>query len=143
MLENCRYKFYLSFENSLCQEYITEKLFHNMQRFTVPVALVAANYLSILPPKSHIDIRDFESPRALAEYLKMLDKNDKVYNEYHAWRDKWEVEREGFNYCALCEVLHRTRGETKTHPDVMIWWMNGCVLPKHFYSGHAPLHVIK
>ena len=32
------YKFYLSFENSLCQEYITEKFFNAMKSGMIPIA---------------------------------------------------------------------------------------------------------
>ena len=36
MLEN-NYKFYISFENSLCSDYVTEKLFRTMSLDIVPV----------------------------------------------------------------------------------------------------------
>ena len=43
--EDCRkdlvknYKFYLAFENSMCQDYVTEKLFYYLQHGIVPVVM--------------------------------------------------------------------------------------------------------
>ncbi|KAK2160594.1 hypothetical protein NP493_1637g00002 [Ridgeia piscesae] len=70
VLLNCTYKFYLSFENCLCTEYITEKLYRILTLNVVPVVLGYSSYTDILPPHSFIDIRDFVSPKALAMYLK-------------------------------------------------------------------------
>lgn len=38
------YYFYLSFENSLTEDYVTEKLLHALQHYTVPVVYGGANY---------------------------------------------------------------------------------------------------
>lgn len=43
MLES-NYKFYLSFENSVCPDYVTEKFFHAMSRYIIPVVYGGANY---------------------------------------------------------------------------------------------------
>lgn len=38
------YYFFLSFENSFCEDYVTEKLLHALGHFTVPVVYGGANY---------------------------------------------------------------------------------------------------
>ena len=55
------YKFYLSFENSLCRDYVTEKFYNALQFTTVPIVYGSANYSTVAPRKSYIDVRDFSS----------------------------------------------------------------------------------
>ena len=76
------YKFYLSFENSLCKDYFTEKLFRMMKYDIVPIVYGKGYESNGLPPTSYIDVLDFESVASLADYLTYLDNNDTAYNEY-------------------------------------------------------------
>ncbi len=105
------YKFYLSFENSICEDYVTEKFFNIISRNIVPVVFGGADYSRIAPPHSYIDARKYE-PDQLAAYLKILDANDTLYNEYFWWKEYYTVEagvgqmaRRGF--CDLCKKLHQ------------------------------------
>ena len=66
------YQFYLSFENSLCKDYVTEKLFRALAADLVPVVMGGANYTNIVPPKSVINVQDFASPEQLGKELKRL-----------------------------------------------------------------------
>ncbi|CAG5121936.1 unnamed protein product, partial [Candidula unifasciata] len=82
---NRDYKFYLSFENSNCRDYITEKFFINgLKHDVIPIVMGAApeDYERAAPPHSFIHVDDFESPKDLADYLHKLDKNDDLYNKY-------------------------------------------------------------
>ena len=97
--ENCwneidkKYKFYLAFENSICKDYVTEKLFEPMSRNIIPVVLGGANYSKLLPPNSYIDaFNDFaEDPRGLANLLHKIAADDAVYGSYFWWKDFYEV----------------------------------------------------
>ncbi|WAR27757.1 FUCTA-like protein [Mya arenaria] len=56
------YKFYLSFENANCRDYITEKFFLNALRHDfVPVVMGAHpdDYRRVAPPGSFIHVEDF------------------------------------------------------------------------------------
>jgi alpha-1,3-fucosyltransferase len=75
------YKFYLSFENAICPDYVTEKFFKIMGHHIVPVVYGGADYTQHEPPHSYIDARKFK-PKELAAYLKLLGANDTLYNEY-------------------------------------------------------------
>ena len=82
-----KYKFYLAFENSLCGEYITEKLWRSFEWGLVPVVFGGLDtYKSILPPKSYIDVADFSSPDLLAKYLKKLDSDISEYQRFFDWQ---------------------------------------------------------
>ncbi len=43
-------------------------------------------YERMAPPHSFIHVNQFESIKALADYLHYLDKNDTAYATYFAWK---------------------------------------------------------
>uniref|UniRef100_A0A4W5RI80 Fucosyltransferase n=1 Tax=Hucho hucho TaxID=62062 RepID=A0A4W5RI80_9TELE len=71
------YKLYLAPENSLCQDYMTEKPWRPLHQGCVPVyrgSLSVADWMPNHP--SIILIDDFPSPQDLAKFLKALDENN-------------------------------------------------------------------
>lgn len=126
MLEST-YKFYLSFENSICRDYVTEKFFKILERRIVPVVYGGADYKSIAPAGSYIDARLY-SPAQLAEYLMRIDANDSLYEEFFRWKRDYYVEagvtamaRRGF--CNLCSRLHVDDTE-KSYDDLASVWQH-------------------
>jgi len=69
--------YYCSFENSICDDYVTEKFFKVLGYNIVPIVLGGANYYKIAPNKSYINVRDFESP-ARSKFHQYLIKFEKV-----------------------------------------------------------------
>ena len=59
----CLSQFYLSLENSLCRDYITEKFWKILPYNVIPIVLNAVDMATIAPPHSYIDIKDFSSFR--------------------------------------------------------------------------------
>ena len=117
------YKFYLSFENSFCDGYATEKFWWRLSMNVVPVVMGQANYSLIAPPHSLINVGDFETPGSLAEFLKGM--SDEEYLSYFWWKDHYEVslsQRESF--CKLCAMLNDEEIPTKTY-DMTTWWKKG------------------
>ena len=137
---NDDYKFYLSFENSLCRDYVTEKLWRILQINVVPIVLGRSNYSDILPPHSYIDVRDFASPRHLADYLNLLAANDTLYNEFFSWKSKYICERKPFNNgCNLCRHALAKRGQSEVVTDLEAEWgrVQNCIDANKFYQGHG------
>ncbi|KAK4025330.1 hypothetical protein OUZ56_014403 [Daphnia magna] len=138
MLES-NYKFYLSFENAICSDYVTEKFFNIMSlRNIVPVVYGGADYAQLAPEHSYIDALEFE-PDQLADYLKMLDANDTLYNEYLWWKDDYVVESDlqdmvNHGFCDLCQKLHADEGRIKYYPSLLPKWHPGRCFRPHYKS---------
>ena len=121
------YKFYLSLENSPCQDYVTEKVFHSYQESMVPIVYGSANYDLFLPRRSFINMNNFPSAKALANYLLYLDKNDDEYLKYFEWKKYTKLIKNTFDletgYCDICQKLHKDYPArvTKTIPNMTEW----------------------
>ena len=81
------YKFVLSIENAVEDDYASEKFFKPYRANTVPIYYGAPNAADFAPaPGSFIDVRDFASPAALAAYLERVASDDAEYAKFFAWR---------------------------------------------------------
>ena len=65
-----KYHFYLSFENAMCKDYITEKFFMVLNQNVIPVVFTGANMSTIAPPHSYINVADFPTVQELVDHLK-------------------------------------------------------------------------
>lgn len=137
MLEH-DFKFYLAFENSLCQDYVTEKLFKvlRLERGPVPIILNgtarASNIERYAPPGSVIDAGRFRDVEALGAFLKRLDENCTAYEELQSeWRRhyrivSWETPRA---LCRLCVMLNE-KPMSRRYENVFDYWHgNACIKP--------------
>ena len=99
------YKFYLSFENDICTDYITEKAFNALQLDTVPVLLSGATLSTLLPPGSVIDALS-RSPEQLADHLYSLLADEQAYQAHFTWRKHFSVQSHQSvpSPCDLCQV---------------------------------------
>jgi hypothetical protein len=139
---NNSYRFYLAFENSLCYDYLTEKLWKLKGYSVIPIVMGLADYKNMLPEKSFIDVTDFESPQKLAEFLLKLSKNDELYNEYVArWRslecEPWYPPYSPWQ-CKICEGLHKLDGRTQIIHDIARFWgSRKCLTPSMYFQSAA------
>lgn len=122
MLEK-QYKFYLSFENSFCKDYVTEKFFKILNLNMIPVVLGGSDYTKIAPNKSYINAKDFENIEDLASYLKYLDQNLTAYVEYFEWKNYFQVRTDfATPMCDLCKALNDPSAPEKSYDDIFKWW---------------------
>ena len=78
-----KYKFIISIENAVCDDYVTEKLWRTLKVGAVPIYLGAANIEQYLPNrKSAILVKDFESVEAVAKHVKILHNDETQYKAY-------------------------------------------------------------
>ena len=132
IVDNCtlavknKYKFYLAFENSFCNDYVTEKFFRHFPHSLV-VVMGQADYVRVAPPHSFVSVMDFNGPKELAAYLWKLDANDTLYQSYFWWKRFYVVKSTSKDLmaqamCKLCEKLHNKSEPYKSYPDVREWW---------------------
>ena len=119
------YKFYLSFENSFCEQYVTEKFFKRMNQSVVPIVMGKAPYSQIAPPNSYINVQDFPNPKALADYLLKLDKSPEDYLSYFWWKKQYVSRAQPSGHkallCQLCDKLNSNQ-PPKVYHDLSQWW---------------------
>ncbi|CAL1688346.1 unnamed protein product [Lasius platythorax] len=126
------YFFYLSFENSFCDDYVTEKLMNPLRYNVVPVVYGGANYSQFAPPNSYVNALDFESPKELAAYLKYLSQDLRRYQSFLEWKKYYRVNGATKRaVCTLCEVLHKQK-EPKMYSTLSDWYAKDkCPIQTH------------
>lgn len=115
-LLNTTYKFYFSFENTLCDDYVTEKVFKNMKEFVIPVVFNGADMNRFLPPRSYINAESFSSVKDLADYLLYLSSNEIEFIKYFWWRKHYTIEPLYMpSLCDLCAKVDKFSSTGKTY----------------------------
>ncbi|XP_051995839.1 4-galactosyl-N-acetylglucosaminide 3-alpha-L-fucosyltransferase 9-like isoform X2 [Xyrauchen texanus] len=126
IIAGCR--FYLSFENSEHNDYITEKLYNALQFGAVPIVLGPSrkNYERFIPRDAFIHVDDFPSVRDLAKYLLLLSRHEALYCRYFNWRRYFEVKISSFpaeHACYSCDYI-RQHKEYQVLTN-LYWWYWG------------------
>ncbi|XP_069125595.1 alpha-(1,3)-fucosyltransferase fut-5-like [Argopecten irradians] len=106
------YKFYLSFESQLCEDYITEKSFklYASDVTTLPIVRSGSNVSMFLPPGSYIDTTKFKQKRNLVNHMESLSKSKLKFQKYVQWRESYQVNEgttHSIAFCELCRRLHQ------------------------------------
>lgn len=100
-----KYKFIISFENAIGIDYVTEKFYDPLWAGSVPVYLGAPNIESFVPGNDcFVDIRKFDSPRKLADYLIVCCENEVLYSKYTYWRNY--PLHSSFTNCVISQKIH-------------------------------------
>lgn len=157
-----KYKFTLSFENAICEDYITEKLWRPLVLGSVPIYKGSSTVQDWMPNNhSVILVDDFKSPKDLADFIKKLDKNDEAYAKYLEFKEKavtnerlsnfmkkrpWGTSFEEQNYvtgfeCLVCDRIHknlkRKASQLAEHKYVASQEHYGCPRPEKYHFLHS------
>lgn len=125
-------KFYLSFENSIHRDYITETFNGPLAVGTVPIVLGPPrwNYEDFAPGSSFIHVNDFPDALALAQFLLGLDKDNEAYIRYFSWRQFFTARRhpteEKHEFAhAICQACRHIgmKKVYRTVPDLYKWFL--------------------
>lgn len=122
-----RYLFTIAIENSITNDYVTEKLWHAFVSGSIPIYLGAPNIDDWLPCNNDciIDLRKFKTPEEAANYINQVATNKTLYESFHRWRnetlspkfqtmlDYFDRSRDINIECLICDASYRVRrGET-------------------------------
>jgi hypothetical protein len=93
-----QYKFVLSMENSVCDDYVTEKLWRAFYIGAVPVVYGSPLAKDIFPTnRSAIEVTDFAGPQQLAEFIAELNQNDDEYEKYLEYKTRGKIDKNHSN----------------------------------------------
>ncbi|KAJ7987961.1 hypothetical protein DPEC_G00318680 [Dallia pectoralis] len=117
-------KFYLAFENSIHQDYITEKLYETIRAGSVPVVLGPPrnNYEASIPKDSFIHVDDFPSLKELADWLIFLDKNETEYLKYFSWRSHYKLRTDSASHACQACVYYQQNREYRIFQNLNTWF---------------------
>ncbi|XP_013199634.1 alpha-(1,3)-fucosyltransferase C [Amyelois transitella] len=122
------YYFYLSFENSFSEDYVTEKLLHALQNDAVPIVYGKANYTRFMPDGIYLNALTL-GPEKLAKEMNYLINNPKKYADYFKWKNHYSYHSRGESeetddYCAFCKLLNDEEKFRRKSviEDFRKWW---------------------
>jgi len=102
----------------------------------IPVVYGLYDYKRNAPPNSFIDVRDFESPKKLAEHLHKVSTDRALYESYMAWKETMVVVTNPFYEaaCQLCDYLHKTRHDPPKTVNLSDFWGSepNCIAAENF-----------
>lgn len=131
---NTTYRFYFAFENTLCIDYLTEKVYDRINQNVLLVIYSGADLIRFLPPRSYINANDFETAADLADYLKFLSHNPEEYVKYFWWRKYYKIiAHDSIEVCDICQRLNQpnTSSKLQTYVSIKDWvYKNTCMKPK-------------
>ena len=117
------YKFAITFFNQDCDYFVDDQILHALNAGAVPVVMSTDKIYEFLPGNLRnaiVNVRDFKTPKKLAEYLKFLMNNETEYKKHLEWKTKgfgrindtvigqyWDGK---FNHwCRMCQAISEGR----------------------------------
>uniref|UniRef100_A0A2A4JYW9 Fucosyltransferase n=1 Tax=Heliothis virescens TaxID=7102 RepID=A0A2A4JYW9_HELVI len=142
------YYFYMAFESSFSEDYVTEMVLHGYHNYVVPIVYGGANYTRFLPPGSYLNARELH-PYNLAYIMYQAIKRPMKYHQFFRWTNYYTLDKvltANHPLCNLCEALNSEKAKiTKMYKNFRFWWngrngMKWC-LSRNFWNETSLLHV--
>ncbi|KAJ0183833.1 hypothetical protein K1T71_000256 [Dendrolimus kikuchii] len=122
------YYFYFAFENSLSEDYVTEKILHPVNHYTVPIVLGGANYNRFMPPGSYINAIELGTVK-LAKTMDALIKNKTEYHNMFKWKKYYSYHfkhesPDTDDYCQFCAMINNSTlmNTISIYDNFDMWW---------------------
>ena len=118
-MEKHSYKYLISFENTVDDDYITEKVYHGYLTRTIPIYYGDKSVFDVVPGNHTLIYANDYTPKELAELMKRIDSNDTLYAQYFANWDLSKMRRlhekycSEFFMCAICRRVWKSLSEQK------------------------------
>ncbi|XP_060598772.1 alpha-(1,3)-fucosyltransferase C-like [Ruditapes philippinarum] len=131
------YKFYLSFENNFCLDYVSEKFFNYISLDTILIVRGGLNYSKHFDKNAFIDASSFSSVKSLANYMLSVSNDVKLFTKFLQAKDKYIVNgtpgySRAVSTCRLCEHMNNKDKYIRTYKDIADYLENGtCFNPKY------------
>ncbi|XP_045173558.2 alpha-(1,3)-fucosyltransferase C-like [Mercenaria mercenaria] len=110
------YKFYLAFENSFCNDYVTEKFFRSYNSDMIIIARGGADYNRLFPPGTFVNTANFQDVSSLVKYLLHLGSDREKYIEMLRKKDSYYSVKKPLNRnCEICKRLNNLSSFRKTY----------------------------
>ncbi|KAJ8728289.1 hypothetical protein PYW08_016674 [Mythimna loreyi] len=129
MLEN-DYYFYLAFENSINEDYVTEKVLNPLQHYTVPIVYGGANYTSYMPEGIYLNARTVPAKELVKKIVDIMNNKEKYY-DFFRWHNHYTYSNideapESDTYCNFCKKINDPDFmNRKTVKKYLARWWNG------------------
>ena len=138
---NSTYRFHIAFENSLCEDYITEKFYENYQYDIIQVVRGGnlKNRPVIAAKDAYISTTDFTNAHQLGEFLQQLSENPMEYAQMLREKDKYvsvgytQIMKDAL--CEICYRLHNLADYQNVYDNVRRWMTETepCYQPSDVY----------
>ncbi|KAJ8728288.1 hypothetical protein PYW08_016673 [Mythimna loreyi] len=127
MLEN-DYYFYLAFENSINDDYVTEKVLNPLQHYTVPIVYGGANYTRFMPEGMYLNARTVPEKELVQKMVDIINNKEKYY-DFFKWHNHYTYHNidetpESDTYCNFCKKVNDPdfMNQITVRKDLVRWW---------------------
>jgi hypothetical protein len=121
------YKFYLSFENSLCTDYTTEKFYfiYADDRPIIPIVRGSFTFENYSRGAVYLDVNKFRTPQHLMRYLEALGSSKDAYIDLLRKKDKFSSLKKTQIFetamCKMCKYLNLQK-HGRTNLNIADWF---------------------